>query len=67
MSTIKNDQRASVKRFACAIFRFSPSIDEELNLDIGEVVEVTGDVDDFWLNGVKLHSNESGNNLLTFD
>nr|XP_039264334.1 dynamin-binding protein-like isoform X2 [Styela clava] len=46
--------------FARALFEFSPSVSDELNLEVGDVVQVHNKIDDFWMKGLTLNNGKIG-------
>lgn len=46
--------------YGCAAFDFTPSVSDELQLQVGSVVKILKDIDEFWYSGQSLCDGKKG-------
>jgi len=51
---------ASLDLYGCVAFEFQPSVSDELELQVGNVVKILKDVDQFWYLGQNIHDGQTG-------
>ena len=57
-------EKVSSDVYGCVAFDFKPSVSDELELQIGNIVKVLKEIDQFWYFGQSLHDGKSGIALL---